>query len=33
MVIDSGLGISKERQRNIFNLFEHGNKQSLKDSA
>lgn len=33
MVIDSGVGIPKERLKNIFNLFEHSDQMPLKDSA
>ena len=32
MVVDSGVGISQERQKNIFNLFEKSITNSLSDS-
>jgi K+-sensing histidine kinase KdpD len=32
MVIDSGKGITKDRQKSIFNLFEHNQNISLKES-
>lgn len=32
MVIDTGLGIPKERLKHIFNLFEHSDSAPLKDT-
>lgn len=32
MVIDSGIGIEKERVKSIFNLFEHNENLPLKES-